>query len=989
MSISYLDSLNHAQLRSVESPPDIPLQILAGPGSGKTKVLTSRIAHLILRHALSPSSICAVTFTNKAANEMRERLKKILGKERVGEVQMGTFHSLCARFLRKYANAIGLSDNFSICDADESKRIIRQLLTKYREFLASRNMTIKEETIMSKISKAKAKSITADKFAAEVEQTLRERGMQSFDEMFPPDILEKISAEVYQEYEKLLRRNNALDFDDLLLFGVQMFKAQRKAVTWCQHVLVDEFQDTNTIQYDLMRTIAYKGCVTIVGDPDQSIYGWRSAEVENLDKMKRDFPGTREIFLEENYRSTGAILRLSLAIISEDTNRIPKSLYTSHPAGNTPTFQLCPNELDEANFIALEIKRVIAYMGASLQFGDFAILLRFNALSRVIERSLQKEGIPCRIVGGHRFFERVEVKDLLAYLQLVDNSNFYPAFARAVNVPSRGVGEKTLLEVASKAEQSGMSHLGILEHIHDGKIPDIKPPAKRKIGPFIDTIRILRELVQNGTSPAEILRRLIHSIDYMEHLKKTQTDWESRWANVEELINFATEVGIDSQNIAEDNSPLGNRGEPKEATLRLFLQASSLSSEGDSDSNNTTEGKVTIATCHAAKGLEWPVVMIPSVEDGTFPLGRSEDIEEERSDISYLVPQVNDSDQAVTLRSVYESSRPPILVLYPTADEFIGNIPYQQVFIRLETFINYKCQDIVAYECAELDADNRRKLSAILHRETPDEAEVTRKVAEYNDMIKNRANRAAEPEKNTVPVPRQVPSSTVSVPPTASPMPTFRTSNRMQLAHALRHIRENQSNNDESSSICDGATTLAGQNDILTMNSVPSRAEMRWSRPDNTEESPRPAPLIITNQVDGSIQIAQSRVPNRPTPYKHFATSRSNASGITHSMTQPMNPSPVQIATSNTQPLNRNAPEPQRGQKARNPTIFTPRLSVEGIRENWPNRDEEIYSTPNSSGSLTTSPQSPTGHDNQGLKRRLGMGRVTTGYTNKKFKLPY
>ena len=270
------------------------------------QVLTSRIAHLILRHSISPSSICAVTFTNKAANEMRERLKKILGKNRIGEVKTGTFHSLCAQFLRKYAHTIGLSDNFSICDADErydlpiekpililvsslySKRIIRQLLKKYEEFLSARNMTVKEGIVMSKISKAKAKSITADMFAAEVEDKLREKGTTSLDAiLFPLDIIEKITAEIYIEYERLLRQNNSLDFDDLLVFGVKMFKAHRNAVTWCRHVLVDELcvlfpvydftllitfksQDTNTIQYDLMQTIAYKNCVTIVGDPDQS-----------------------------------------------------------------------------------------------------------------------------------------------------------------------------------------------------------------------------------------------------------------------------------------------------------------------------------------------------------------------------------------------------------------------------------------------------------------------------------------------------------------------------------------------------------------------------------------------------------------------------------------------------------------------------------------------------------------------------------------------
>ncbi|KAI0661646.1 UvrD-helicase-domain-containing protein [Cubamyces menziesii] len=674
--------LNPAQLRAVQHPPQVPLQILAGPGSGKTKVLTMRIAYLITYCYLPPSSLCAVTFTNKAANEMRERLVKLIGKDKTAQIKMGTFHALCAMFLRRYARVVGIGGNFTVCDADESKKIIAKLLKTYREALSDRNMTLKEHDVLSIISKVKAKGWTADDAKRHVEwvnalppQARVARFLAKENDMWEDDI-GLMLADIYKQYEKTLRDANSLDFDDLLMFGVKLFKTHAKASSWCRHVLVDEYQDTNTMQYELMVHIARASqCVTVVGDPDQSIYGWRSAEVANLAKMQRDFPTTQQLYLEQNYRSTGSILAISVAIVSQDKGRIQKTLHGTHPQGPRPVLREFPIEQVECAFVAAEIKRLVAYSGGMLNWGDFVVLLRYNSLSRGIESALQKEGIPNRVLAGQKFFERMEVKDVLAYLQLVDNPQFAPAFMRVVNVPSRTVGEKTVNEINLRAEQLKISPMEVVERIVDGTIPDVKPPVKKKLSGFVDTIQILRKHANDGIAPSRLINALTDSIKYREHLVKTQPDAENRWDNVQELINFASEVertaptdvaqkilkadealrrnkkrdkdnetGEESEEDWDDelndfDTDQVEEGQSQNAStdtpLRLFLQASILSTDTETPEEEKSKEarnrhKVTLATCHAAKGLEWPVVMIPAVECGVFPSTRAEDVEEER-----------------------------------------------------------------------------------------------------------------------------------------------------------------------------------------------------------------------------------------------------------------------------------------------------------------------------------------------------------------------
>ncbi|KAF9565266.1 UvrD-helicase-domain-containing protein [Agrocybe pediades] len=704
--------LNPAQLKAVEHDPSTPLQILAGPGSGKTKVLTSRITRLILTHNLSPSSICAVTFTNKAANEMRDRLNKLLGKSRTVALQMGTFHSLCAKFLRKHPSAVNLDPNFTICDADDSKKLLSALMKPYADYMVTHDIVLTHGSAASIISQAKAKGKSAAVYFEEIEEKeSSERKIGPKSDCAKPKSMLRILAEVYIGYEKILKDNNALDFDDLLIYGVKLFSSHKESVLWCAHILVDEFQDTNTMQYELMKAIGFRRCITIVGDPDQSIYGWRSAEVANLSRMRKDFPNTQQIFLEQNYRSTAAILRACLGIVSEDKNRIPKSLHTMHPLGATPVISQFAEQKEETTFMAQEIKRCVANMGGVLRWSDFVILLRYNALSRPIESALQLAGIPCKILGGHKFFERMEVKDLLAYLQIVDNPNFNPAFVRAVRVPPRGMGDKSLAELETQALKHQIPQLELLERICNGKVPDIKPPIKKKVSAFMQVICKLRTLSKENCPPSVLITRLVDLINYEEYLKKTQQDWDSRWENVQELITFATEV---EKEAALKGSPEDHGDTKQSSVLRDFLQASCLSSEGDNDSNESNDQKVTISTCHAAKGLEWPIVMVPSVDSDTFPFYRTTDVDEERR-----------------LLYVACTRAQSLLYLMFAKSRTVGGKTQTKQLSKFVSAVYNKNPGYFTMEVPRFTPNDRVVISNVLSRPIPDQVEVDRRLGEF------------------------------------------------------------------------------------------------------------------------------------------------------------------------------------------------------------------------------------------------------------------
>lgn len=684
----HLRGLNNAQYSAVVHNPKVPLQILAGPGSGKTRTLTYRIAHLIKEHNVEPSKIVAVTFTNKAANELRVRLHALIGEKAASALVLGTFHSICGRLLRQHGHAINIQNNFSICDADESKKIINGILKDMvaasgAHATGAQRLDIKDIVAVELISKAKAKCITPEEMESTARRDLQRTTTLSKGETSPHIMLQL--SPVYKEYVEECQKHNALDFDDLLMLAVKLLKKKPDCID-IEHVFVDEFQDTNTTQFELMVLFAAKhGNVSVVGDPDQSIYAWRSAEVENLARMILRFPNTQQIYLEDNYRSTGAILAASVAIISEDTNRPPKTLRTSHAFGATPTLGSCADEHEEAACIADEIKRLKLISGGLLKWSDFAILLRFNALSRNIETALQREGIPNRVLSGHKFFERIEIKDLLAYLQIIDNFDFDPAALRIINVPKRNIGNKSVEELRKKARKMKKPVMHVVEKIVDGRIPDINPPVLNKAKELVRTMQRLRKLSQEGMSVVDLIQELLTAINYVEYLKTTQQDWEARWENIRELITFATEtvptagmettitvptsptstepiplsaVGDDESESSSFATPFIGKDTPEEdwgsqskpilifeddqeeeeapsllpekmTPLRAFLQATSLSTDTLVNEDDTQE-KVIISTCHAAKGLEWPVVFVPSVEQGTFPFYRSDDTEEER-----------------------------------------------------------------------------------------------------------------------------------------------------------------------------------------------------------------------------------------------------------------------------------------------------------------------------------------------------------------------
>ncbi|TFK20286.1 P-loop containing nucleoside triphosphate hydrolase protein [Coprinopsis marcescibilis] len=968
MEDEFLRDLNATQLKAVTHAADASLQILAGPGSGKTRVLTSRIAHLILNCHLPPMSICAVTFTNKVANETKERLMKLIGKEKTAQLKMGTFHSLCARFLRKYPKQANVPDNFTVCDAAESKKIIGKLLKAHEGVLKERGLSLEPAGCASIISKAKSRGQSAKDCLTEAKAASGYR-----DPTTPPN-LEVIVGLVYVGYEAELKRNNALDFDDLLIYGVKLFAGHKETVLWCRHILVDEFQDTNVTQYELMRAIGVSRCVTVVGDPDQSIYGWRSADVKNLEKMRRDFPNTSQFFLEESYRSTGAILRASHSIVSQDSKRIDKALFTSHPDGITPVLYQVHTEQEESAFIALEIKRLVAGMGGAFCWGDFAILLRYNALSRNLESALQKERIPCRVLGGHRYFERLEVKDLLAYLQLIDNPMYEPSFTRVINVPGRGIGEKTLNDILGRAGKTGKPFLELLEGIHDMKLPDHKPSIRKKIAPFVKVIRVMRTHASEGMGPSDLIRKLVDLLEYKEHLKKTQQDWETRWENVNELITFAKEVEeqlqMDKEHASLGLSPDDTNIDEDVSPLRQFLQVSMLTSEGDGQSEADNKDKVTISTCHSAKGLEWPVVIIPSVDSTTYPFIRSEDEDEER-------------------RLLYVACTRAKSLLYLTRSSsrmVAGDVKQKQLskFIAatLEKSHKESSGPLFIQHLPHLEGEDRAIICKVLERTVPECATIEAAVEDFYKLG------------------RTVPSNIVWRPAGAhllAPVPSFPTPTRQfGAAYAGRTLPQTEV-------LISGFQLLSG-NPITRDYNGPSTG---FQRPRMTAESvsTMPHPMHLVQPNPSRFQVTTGAATGGQ-PKAISGANFANSSKILHSLTtEPADtgqkalplasssrPGPLKQGSLAYIQKNKSGAPTNTG-KAKTGQLQPPPAPPLQVVSNKP-LQQSTNSAPTSKIIISTASSSTQAGTTAppmlaGMKRgRLGVGRATTGYTNKKFKPP-
>jgi DNA helicase-2/ATP-dependent DNA helicase PcrA len=587
-----LKDLNPAQAEAVKVAAG-PVLILAGAGSGKTKTLTHRIANLIANEKVWPDQILAVTFTNKAAREMRLRLGALLGEDSSSRgfmPWMGTFHSICVRLLRVDGEAIGVKHNFVIYDEDDRQGLIKSAMKQQQ--VSDKN--IKPRAVASAISSAKNELVNPEEFEATA--------------TYP---FQKTVAGIYASYEKMRRDAGALDFDDLLIEAVRLMREKpeirEKWRTKFQHILIDEYQDTNAAQYALVKSLVNNDRnICVVGDDWQSIYSFRGADFTNILNFERDFPGTNVIKLEQNYRSTNAILTAAQNVITKNKQRSDKKLWTAADGGAPVQVHATYDEAEEANLVAGRIGTHKS-MGAR-DFGDFAILYRTNAQSYTLERALISLRVPYQIVGGVRFYDRKEIKDMVAYLRLVYQPSDVMSFSRIVNVPTRGIGATSLEKFINWQAMSGMDIISALGNVE--QTSSLTPKAKQALQKLGSLLRTLQAMIEREASPSDLIEKLLSLTNYRDYLLDGTPQAEERDANIGSLIS-------DSKNFL---------------ALSEFLEEIALMSSADADSD---QQKVTLMTVHAAKGLEFPVVFMVGMEEGIFPHSRVYDagpseLEEER-----------------------------------------------------------------------------------------------------------------------------------------------------------------------------------------------------------------------------------------------------------------------------------------------------------------------------------------------------------------------
>ena len=622
-----LNGLNAAQ-RSAVTSPALVLQILAPPGSGKTKTLTSRVAYLLSHHNYQPWDIICLTFTIKSAKEMKERIAKLIGNGTEKNIILGTFHSVCRRYLVRYGHLIGLRKGFGIADSSDSTAIINRIIKRLK-------LNIDSRTARARISSAKARNVG---LAQLKNASINKKSVDQQD-----------FFRVYEAYESHLLVSNLLDYDDLLLRCVDLLKQHPACVSNVQATLIDEFQDTSIVQFELMQLFASaKNRITTVGDPDQSIYGWRSAEIKNLTRMKRQYPDTLVLHLEDNYRSSGTILLAALEVIQQDDSRPPKPLLPTHCPGTAPVLRYLPTAAAEAEWIVGETKRLMGLTGHLLKLSDFVILLRSASLSRHIESAMGKAGIPYRMVGGQRFFDRVEVKLLLDYLRVVSHRDNSDALARILNVPSRRVGETTIKNLLDESSERRLSLWHLIRGIVQGQLPSktkLSKPAERGLCSLINIITSCQSRLSSSEfcSPRQVLEYIVENLNFKQHLRETYLeDHEGRWANVEELMSQASDsadihANLTTSDSDEESLPSiqglsQSPADGPEEVLSKFLANVALSTEIEKQDElgEAAQERLTISTIHAAKGLEWPVVFIPSTYEGSIPHSRAEDADEER-----------------------------------------------------------------------------------------------------------------------------------------------------------------------------------------------------------------------------------------------------------------------------------------------------------------------------------------------------------------------
>ena len=600
---SILAGLNPQQKKAVQITEG-PLLVVAGAGSGKTSVLTRRIAYLVAEKGIAPWNILAITFTNKAATEMREREHKLLGQQ-ADSIWMSTFHALCVRILRRDAEKIGYTSNFSIADSAEQLTLIKHI---QKEQNINPKM-YEPRRILSAISNGKNDLLTPDAYSASAASPF-----------------EKVTAQVYQEYQKRLKNDQIMDFDDLIMQTLVLFKTDPAVLHYYQnkfrYLLVDEYQDTNQAQYELCHALAaqYKN-ICVVGDADQSIYGWRGANMENIMNFEKDYhdAGVQTVKLEQNYRSTGHILAAANAVIKNNSNRKAKKLWTDQGEGAKVTYYRAQSGDDEAHFIISKIQEEVKEKRRS--YHDFAVLYRTNAQSRTVEESFVKSNVPYQIVGGHKFYDRKEIMDIMAYLKLVANPSDSMSFNRIINTPKRGIGPVSVRRFMDFARDNNLSILGAFDHLN---MSGVTARAAAKLSDFGAKLRDAINFAKDH-SVTGLTEKILQDFGYTAALKAEHTiEAETRLENLDEFLSVTKR--FDDEYEENDDS------DETENALSDFLAEVSLLSDQDDLANN--DDQVALMTLHAAKGLEFSVVFLVGMEDGLFPLSRAlmedDQLEEER-----------------------------------------------------------------------------------------------------------------------------------------------------------------------------------------------------------------------------------------------------------------------------------------------------------------------------------------------------------------------
>lgn len=588
-----IEGLNDKQKEAVLATEG-PCLVIAGAGSGKTKVLTHKIAYLLSEKNVKPWNILSITFTNKAANEMKQRVEKLVG-EASQEMWLGTFHSICVRILRRFIDRIGFDTTFLIFDSTDQRTLVKECIKS----IGLDDKLFTDRSVLSEISNGKNDMLEPKAYQVKYNGDFRK---------------EKI-GEVYELYQKKLKENNALDFDDIINYTIKILTENPDVLEYYtekfKYVLVDEYQDTNKAQFMLVSILASKyGNITVVGDNDQGIYSFRGADITNILNFEKDFPGSKIVKLEQNYRCTGNILKAANAVIKNNENKYDKKLWTENEEGKLPCIYKAEDEYDEASYIVKQINML--KMEEYLKLSDFVILYRMNSQSRAIEDIFRRENIPYKIIGGLKFYERKEIKDTIAYLRLIFNTSDNLSLKRIINEPKRGIGKTSLDNIQDISDKTGKSMYEIIKYAEQYELNRVKANSIQ----FVEVIEELRKQV-NQIPISELIKLTLNKTGYVKALENENTiEAESRIQNLEEFLTVAIEF---EEQMAEN-------------TLAEFLESISLTS--DIDNMEESEDTVTLMTLHSAKGLEFPVVFLVGMEEGIFPryksIGEIKELEEER-----------------------------------------------------------------------------------------------------------------------------------------------------------------------------------------------------------------------------------------------------------------------------------------------------------------------------------------------------------------------